>query len=572
MKHRSFAVTGAATCLAGAMTCIASAGTTLRVSLTESPGTIEVGDAAVLIEKAADAIAATEPPQAAIALSLGKGGAWPARSLVPLVDRLLRARLPVRIQVVKGRTRAKVDTDTIALQSWLEDAPSVADVCVGGELPSSGAARGLAPLLAVDLRGFAALVGDERTATLRSSPRRVLEAAVPGDAGPSATLALAVGEGPTMHDLFRVLSDLGAKGWGRVLLLLKDDGAEYVKASGFLVSLAEASDQPHPLEQRRSPPSRKSAPAFRAIRVLAEEAVLAMRLALRADGSMRSDDVFTEAESTALALVAFLDLGVRAGDGTPTGNALLLMERWLLAWPEDSRRRYPRRERTVVSWAKIEAYWRTRHPLLRAGADEALAEIRKEIETDAEFRDGIEKGFEAIAVVRAEQMGLDVGELPAKLKGLIESALDDEGRIVATYSTLSSTDYVALANALVLLGTPATNARVLFMAAQAGNELPSTDSALANEQRALSAFFQSRFSIEAGGEAATNFTEMLKRSLPKSAPTTGPDVDALDPDDVKCPWSGGGRIESVARVALMTIAYAMPDRNVLDAGGGKRGR
>ena len=346
------------------------------------------------------------------------------------------------------------------------------------------------------------------------------------------------------------------------MFLLRGPGREAGDDAGLIISLDPGSDQARPLPQRKDPPSSKSAPAYRSIRLLAEEALLAMRLELAGDGSMPEDDQFTEGEATALALMAFLAAGVRAGDGTPSGEAVTAMERWLLAWPPNPRKRYPRRERTIVSTVMIEAYWRTRHPLLLGRAQEGMTAILKEISTDREFRDGIEKGFEAIGIVLGERCGLKgATEARDHLERLLKDAIDPEtGKIVAEYSTRSSADFIALANTLTLLGNdPVKDPRIQFLSAQSAAELPSTDSKLQNPKRPLAAFFHGRFAANAGDAAFDRFVEMLKGSLPKAAPARDYDIETLNPEEVRSPWSGGGRIQSVARVALMTYAYEVPD-------------
>ena len=65
---------------------------------------------------------------------------------------------------------------------------------------------------------------------------------------------------------------------------------------------------------------------------------------------------------------------------------------------------------------------------------------------------------------------------------------------------------------------------------------------------------------------------MLKVSLPKAAPRRLDDIEAVKTEKVLSPWSGGGAIQSVGRVALMTLAYEVPDQVALRRQNRARGR
>ncbi|MFH0943632.1 MAG: hypothetical protein V2A76_00385 [Planctomycetota bacterium] len=533
----------------------------LVVQLTPRPHEVVVGDETVLVDRLTETLAGLEASDV-ILLVEGDGGTLPARAALQVVDRLLRSGRPVRVVLPRKAVWLQAESRGLDLLEWTASAPDIGLICSGGAPPDSFAVSGLTPLLGVDLRAAAAISRESDSLLLASHPVGLLDADLPGEPGPSAALALSLGTGVLASDLFQVLKQVHQKGYGRVLFMLRGPGQEPGDDAGLIISLDSESDRARPLPQRKDPPSRRSAPAYRAIRLLAEEALLAMRLELAADGSMPGDDDFTEGEATALALMAFLAAGVRAGDGTPSGEAVTAMERWLLSWPPDPRRRYPRRARTIVSTVMIEAYWRTRHPCLMGRAQEGMATILKEISTDREFRDGVEKGFEAIGISLGERCGLKgAREARDHLERLLNEAIEPEtGKIVAEFSTRSSTDFIALANALTLLGNdPVADPRIQSLSGQSAAELPSTDSRLQNPQRPLSAFFHGRFAQNAGDVAFDRFVEMLKASLPKAAPARDYDIETLDPEEVRSPWSGGGRVQSVARVALMTFAYEVPD-------------
>jgi len=548
---------------------------TVIVQLTASADAVRIQGQDLPLERAEETLREQEGAPVTV-LQEGEGGDLPARAALRVIDRLLRAGRPVRAKL--PRATARLETLQLDLEDWTAGAPWVEDICQAGELPGEFAVAGRTALLGVDLRGAASLSRSEGRPVLACHPVRLLSRTLPGAAGPSAALALGLEESATVHDLFLALRIAADQGFGRVLLLLRRGSKKHPEDAGLLLSLDAQSDLGTTLPHRKAPPSKKGRPADRAVRLLAEEALLALRLEVRADGSLRGDDDFGDGASTALALMAFLGAGVRAGDGTPSGAAVAQMENWLLAWPPDSNQRIPRMERTIVAAAMIEAYWRTRHPGLRGRAQAGLREILEELGTDSEFRDGIEKGFEAIGVARALECDLEgAGRAQDHLDRLLSQAIDPEtGEIVAEYSTRSSADFIALANALTLLGSdPASDPRIQFLSRQGAAELPSTDSTLSNPKRPLAAFFHGRFAQNAGGEAFDRFSEMLAASLPKAPPKKDYDIEELRPDKVRSPWSGGGALQSAGKVALMALAYEVPDQMALrrrSQSGGRRER
>lgn len=548
----------------------AHCGATVRVNLSADPTKVSIGKDVFELES----IAATLTPRApldAVLLTEGDAQQLPARHFVTALDRLLRAGFPVRL--VESKTPLKFGATTTVMrgpEEWLTQAPKLADVCAGGEAPQQFAVRGLEPLLEVDLRGIVALTGKGKGLAVETFPANLVGSPAPGEPGPSATVALAVGEEPTVIDLVLTLRELAAKGFGRALLLL---AAGENETAGLLLSLTEGGDRAASLPYRKTPLAKNDQPAYRAMRILVEEALLAMRLEQRADGSFPADDEFTDAEVTALALVAFLGAGVRAGDGSQAGSCVLRAQRWLMAWPYD-KKRHPRRERSLVSACMLEAYGRTRHPLLLKRALEARDEIGKELETDKEIRDGAITGFEAIGIAIARSADVpQMDPLAERVRALIEPAFVPEtGELKANWSTRNSSDYAALANGLVLFGAvAAADPRVVFAAKQIGDELPATDSSLSNIARVYGAFFGARLALNGGGKYMDDLIGMLKRSLPKRAPDDARDFEAPDPGEVTCPWSGGGRVQSIGRVALMTMVYQVPDQWLMRSAKGKKG-
>lgn len=534
----------------------------VRVFLGAAPDALSVGKDEVPLSDAARAVSADERPDVVL-LGLGEGKDLPARSVVRTVDRLLRAGVPVRAAPPRTKQRRRGRPDALPFEEWRAGGPAVAEVAVDGALPAAFAIAGEDAWLATDLRGAVRLDDDE---TVRTFPVGLLDGDAPGVPAPTATVALSIGEAARARTLFLLLGELQRAGWGRVLLVV-DQGGE---PAGLPLSLAEGGDRPGPLPHRREPPSARSAPAFRAMRVIVEEALLALRLEVDADGTVDACDAFTEPEATALALSAFLAAGVRAGDGTPSGRAVLQLERAVAAWPPDDRRK-PRREEAIACWGAIEAYARSHHPLLRPAAQAGLDRIGKRILAEKEYREGIPKGFQGIAIAHGVDLGLDGAEaLAEKFESLADAVLEPETNLMkSNWSTRNSVDPIALANVYVLLGADANDPRVKGLATQAARELPSTDSGISNEKRALSAFFQSRLALNAGGPIYDEFVSMLKESLPK-APPEPIDIEEIEPDRVKSPWSGGGNLHSAARVALMAIAYTLPDEKALEGGGGKR--
>lgn len=548
----------------------AECGATVRVNLSSDPTKIAIGKDLFELETIAQTLAPRAPLDAVL-VAEGDAHQLPARHFLTALDRLLRAGFPVRLVESKSPLRFSATATVMrGPEEWLTQAPKLADICAGGDAPQQFAARGLEPLLEVDLRGIVALTGKGKALAVESFPADLTANPAPGEPGPSATVAIAVGEEPTVIDLVITLRELAARGFGRALFLL---GAGENDTAGILLSLTEGGDRATSLPYRKTPLAKNDQPAYRAMRILVEEALLAMRLEQRADGSFPADDEFTDAEVTALALVAFLGAGVRAGDGSQAGSCVLRAQRWLMAWPYDNKR-HPRRERSLVSACMLEAYARTRHPLLLKRALEARDEIAKELETDKEIRDGAITGFEAIGLAAARSARVEnVDPLIEKVRALIEPTFVPEtGELKSNWSTRNSSDYAALANGLVLFGAvAAADPRVVFAAKQIGDELPATDSSLSNIARVYGAFFGARLALNGGGKYMDDLIGMLKRSLPKRAPDDARDFEAPDPGEVTSPWSGGGRIQSVGRVALMTMVYQVPDQWLMRGAKGKKG-
>lgn len=548
-------------------------GKAIRVELGAVAEQLSIAERAVDLDAVPAAIDA-QLPATAIVLTQGEGSDLPGRHLLEIIDRLVRSGLPVRVQTPRSRRGNRVMATALAAGTWLERAPRAADICLAGALPEGQAIRGRTALLDVDLRTVVEIDGSGKLLALRSSPSTNLDQPAPGPESPSATAAVAVGETTTVRDVLRLLQQLTRNGHGRALLLLSVGDAGVV--AGIPIALTPGGERPGPLPQRSAPPSRSSAPVHRAIRMLAEEGLLAMRKIAGPAGTMPEDDVFSAVENTALALTAFLGAGVRAGDGTPSGALVSHMERWLLDLPEETDRgRRRRQERAILAFAAVEAYETTRHPLLAELANRHVHQLAASFETRAGLPGGVVTGFEAMALARADRTGLEVSKQAlTHFAEAVERTVDKEsGEVVFDTSHRSSVDSLAVANALLLFRRwPGDDERLNALIGQGPSELPSPESSLANEKRALAAFFHARLAWNAAGSQYDRFNEMLKRSVPKAAPLRERDIEADETDEVAAPWSGGGEIHSVGRVALMTLAYEVPDRLALSRTSTRRRR
>ncbi len=530
---------------------------TLKVALTADPAVVRIDDADVPLAKVAETIEAAG--KAVTTLALAEGAAVPAHAAVAIIDRCAKGGRPVRAVFPPSKTAPTFERGRLDRKDWVDGAPTTDDACAGA-LPQHSAVNGFSPLLEVDLRGIAALSGTGKTRTLRSHPATLLDGALPGEPGPSAAVGLSVGADSTAADLFAALRFFSEKGAGRVLLLLKN-GPD---TAGIIVSLSADSERAAPLTRRAKPPTDKGLPAYRAMRLLCEEALVALRQSQRPDGTVPGDSDFTDAEATALTLMAFIGAGVRAGDGTKNGAAVLAMTRYVNGWPYD-KERHPRRERSIIAAAVLETAARTRHPLLVERGERAVAEIAKELASDSQIREGIDKGFEAIALRAANTLELGgTADACAKLHALLDATVDADGKVLNNWSTRNSQESLAFAYAYLAFGwANATNPRVAALAAQAPPEFPATDSSIPNVGRPIGLFFQSRVAQLAGEKIWDTFDLGLKSSLPKTAPKSDLDFEARTPDQVVCPWSGGSAVQSAGRVALMVMVYSSPEEKAV---------
>ncbi len=526
----------------------------VKVLLTADPGIVRVDDVDTPLAKVEEAVRAGAKSFTTVALA--EGAALPARVVLTVVDRCAKGGGPVRAVFPPTKSAPAFERAPLALDAWLADAPSTDEICAG-TLPKDFAVTGFSPLLEIDLRGAAVLAGTGKARQLRSAPLSLQDGRVPGEPGPSAAIALAVAPDATAFDLFTTLRLFAEKGVGRVLFLLKN-GPD---TAGLIVSLAPESDRTAPLTIRAKPPSDKGAPAYRAMRLICEEALVALRQSQSANGTLPGDDDFTETEASALGLMAFLNVGARAGDGTKNGDCVLALERYLSGWPYD-KERHPRRERTIVDAAVLDAALQTRHPLLIARTERAVAEIAKELATDSQVREGIDKGFEAIGLAAAKALDLPgTTDAQSKLRALLEATVDAEGKVLQNWSTRNTQEYLAFAYGFAAFAwAPSASPRVAGLAAQAPPEFPATDSPIPNPGRALGLFFQSRVALIARGKTWDTFDTGLKGSLPKTAPKDDLDFETKTPDQVICPWSGGHSLQSAAKVALMVMTYSAPTR------------